>query len=523
MRIKIATLFATVLLLLTSASSYSQERLGLTNAWNERLLLTGDSVMHTIWKPILFYDTASQKASGTWLQRKAFQEHLLAVEQPGLNIYGDFISDTYIGRSKRNLKLANGKESAKTPTMNSRGVRIFGNAGSKFYFETEFYENQGKFPGYVDSFIRVNKVIPGQNNYKNIGDGAGFDYNYSSARMIYVPSSHFLFDLGYGKNFIGDGYRSLLLSDWSYNYPYLRIATTWGRIQYSAMWSQYISDINFSQNNKLGYYRKWSQTYCLDWKATDKLSISIFESVMWPDQDSLRNKDMSGWLLSPVMFAHGKNAPSGTPNNAIAGLNLKYKVLPKTNVYGQLIVDQLGKTSSWKSRYGFQVGVKSADVFNVPNLDITAEYNKVRPYTYASNSLNTNYAHLNTPLADPLGANFKEAIGVATYQYKKWWFRGELIIAKYGNDSTSSQNYGHNIFKPIDSRSRDEDVKTGQGLKSDLFFADLKVAYIINPKSNLRIETGFTFRNDKNSLRKFEDRYFYIGLRSSFRNLFYDF
>jgi hypothetical protein len=151
------------------------------------------------------------------------------------------------------------------------------------------------------------------------------------------------------------------------------------------------------------------------------------------------------------------------------------------------------------------------------------EANIARPYTYATNTLFTNYAHNNQALAHPLGANFKEGLLVASYRYRNWYFRAESFIAKYGLDSSSFDNYGQNIFKAVDTHSVTDEVSIGQGLSTNIFYADLRVAYIINPVTNMRIESGFTFRNEKNTEVFFKDRIFYIGVRMSFRSLFYDF
>src|SRR5215471_1568784 len=223
--------------------------LKVTNGYNEQqIIYNNDSMMHTAWKPALYIDTSTKRGTGNWFHRKFFQEHLLQLRDSNFNLDADIIFDEYIGSSKRYVT---------TPMMNTRGYEITGNITSKFYFQTAFYENQGRFGGYLDSFIRKYKVIPGQGRYKNVGDGKGFDFSEANAKLVYMPSKHFSFDLGYGKNFIGDGYRSLLLSDWSYNYPYLKTSITYGKFQYNVMWSQYIADVSGSQDTKPGYFRKW--------------------------------------------------------------------------------------------------------------------------------------------------------------------------------------------------------------------------------------------------------------------------
>jgi hypothetical protein len=501
--------------------------LRVTNIYNEqRIVYNNDSMMHTAWKPVLYVDTATATATGSWFQRKFFHEHLLQLREKNFNLDADIIVDEYIGHSERYIPTGarpgiSSDSVTHTPMMNTRGYEITGNLSEKFYFETAFYENQGRFGGYTDSFIRKYRVIPGQGGYKNVGDGKGFDFSASNARLVYMPSKHFAFDLGYGKNFIGDGHRSLLLSDWSFNYPYLKTSVTYGKFQYNVMWSQYIVDRNPAYNNKQGYYRKWGQTFLVDWQPTHRLSLSVFETVMWPDQDSMRNKDISASLFSPIIFVHGNQSPSGVHNNVIAGANIKYRVFDHTHLYGQFALDGTG--SGWQNRYALQLGIRSGNTFGVNNFNTQVEANIARPYTYATNTPFTNYQHNNQALAHPLGANFKEGLVIAEYTYKSWRLRAESFIAKYGADSAANANYGHDIFKMVDTRSVSDDVSIGQGLSTKIFYADLRLAYILNPATNMRIETGFTFRNEKNDVVFFKDRIFYIGIRMSFRRIDYDF
>lgn len=496
-----------------------------TNIYNEQqIVYNNDSIKHTVWKPIIYSDTADKRGEGTWFHRKFFQEHLLQLRESNFNLDADIIVDEDIGYSKRSIptisNISRRKEQSHISMMNTRGFEISGNLTDKFYFESAFYENQGRFGGYVDSFIRANYVIPGLGGYKNVGDGKGFDFSSSNARLVYMPSKHFAFDLGYGKNFIGDGYRSLLLSDWSYNYPYLKTSVTYGKFQYNVMWSQYIPDRTRTYNNHQGYFRKWAQTFLVDYQVTNHFSVSVFETVMWPDQDSSRNRDISASLISPIIFVHGSKSPSGVHNNSITGFNLKYRILNHTHLYGQLALDNTG--SGWKNRYAAQLGIRSGNMFNVNNLNAIIEANIARPYTYATNTLFTNYAHDNQALAHPLGANFKEGLVIAEYKYNAWYFRAEGIIARYGID-TDSTNYGHDIFKPISTHTVTDDASIGQGLSTKLFYADFKLAYILNPATNMRIETGVTFRNEKNRHDFYKDRIVYIGIRMSFRRFGYDF
>ncbi len=516
-------------LLLLSVAASAQSNVALTESRQLYIdeLYRKDSLAHTAWKPVLLTEAVVPPTSHSWLRRKFFQEHLLSVQQPDYNIYADVIVDEHIGYNTRSVNPPNASsQTYQVPMMNTRGYEVKGNVGDKFYFETNFYENQGRFPAYIDSFVRRTQVIPHQANYKNAkADGPGFDFNYSTARLVYLPNKHLLFDLGYNHNFIGDGYRSLLLSDWSVNYPYLRAAVTIGKVQYSVMWSQYLAYLNRSIANgpyyAFGFSRKWAQTYLLDWQVTPKFTAGLFESVTWAGSNINTNSDIDATYASPVMFAHSAKSKTGIDNNELVGLNLKYEVLPKTNLYAQLALDKTGSDAD--NRYAAQAGVRFLDFLGVDKWNALLEFNTARPYTYGSTNSQAVYSHANLSLAHPLGANFREVIGVTDYTYKNWWFRLEAFVAQQGVDSANSAvNYGGNLLNRSTTYPSGP-VTIGQGIKTNTLYGDLRIAYVLNPKTNLRLETGFTYRRQSNALSLYEDKYAYLGIRMSFRNLVYDF
>ena len=97
------------------------------------------------------------------------------------------------------------------------------------------------------------------------------------------------------------------------------------------------------------------------------------------------------------------------------------------------------------------------------------------------------------------------------------------MTARYGNDSSATTNFGRDIYKPLYTHSKENDISTGQGINTKLYYGDVKVAYILNRKTNLRLETGAVFRNEKNKLVEYSDVHFYLGVRFTFRKLIYDF
>ena len=78
---------------------------------------------------------------------------------------------------------------------------------------------------------------------------------------------------------------------------------------------------------------------------------------------------------------------------------------------------------------------------------VLAEWNQANPYTYAHKEPVQNYAHLNQPLAHPLGANFREFIIYGSYRLAyRYYASGRFQVAMTGLDSSAASNVGRISF-----------------------------------------------------------------------------
>lgn len=454
----------------------------------------------------------------SWLYRKLFREHLLEVNGDDYTFYASILPDLQLGHSS-----VNGGT-----WLNTRGVIAGGTLGKNLTFRAEFYENQGKFPGYIDAYGRATQIVPGQGEWKSYANGKAFDFAYSSALIDYKAGKFFDFQLGYDKNFIGDGYRSMLLSDASFNYPFFKIIANVGHIQYTTMWAQFI-DMKYPRASyENGYRRKWGVFNYLDWNINHKVSLGLFEAVIWQDSDSTGKRGFDFSYLNPILFLRPVEFSVGSPDNALMGLNAKFTPSENSTIYGQFILDEFkfseitAGTGWWANKYGGQLGFRSNNIFHVKHLNFLTEANAARPYTYSQRTTLNNYGHYNQPLADPLGANFIEWVNIADYQYKRLFLRGQITVAQYGLDS-AGLNFGHDIYESYNTRANDFGNHIGQGLKTNLVNVMGTVGFLLNPKYNLRLEASMTLRREKNDQYNNKEAIFQIGLRSSFRQLYYDF
>lgn len=497
--------------------------------------------MHTSLQPFLIDSTLQKRYNEilntgvdstrkNWFLRKLLNEHLIDIKAKDYTFYGDLLLENTFGKDfddKSNNKV-NFKPIGFGPTsrvgLNTRGFQFGGTVGTKFSFYTSGYENQAAFPNYYTDYVAQIGFIPGQ-AYDRSPAKSYRDYSYATAILSYTPSKYVNITLGQDKTFIGDGYRSLLLSDYSAPMPLLRVTANLGRIQYMAMWT-YMQDQSLPKFDTFGSNRrKWGLFHYVDWNVTNSLSLGFFNAYIVPEADAQGNRrgfDVN--FINPVLFS-SSFGPSSQPGNALVGFTGKYKIFDKTAVYGQLLFDRfkgdnLFKSNNTDNTNGFQLGVRGADLFGVKDLNYLAEYNTVKPYTYSNTNVISAYSYYSQPLGDPFGANFRELNGILNYTTGRFDFQGQLMYAKYGLDATG-QNNGKDVTKPFAPTQNSTVI--GQGISTNLYYAEGTVSFMINPKYNMRLELNGIYRRETNALATKNAAIVSFGLRSSFRNLYHDF
>ncbi|MFT7613416.1 MAG: hypothetical protein ACI9J3_002389, partial [Parvicellaceae bacterium] len=96
---------------------------------------------------------------------------------------------------------------------NSRALRIQVDLDSNFSFETFIYENQAKMPRYIAAYAAETGTLPSEGRVKISTDGVDIlDFGVTMGYLSYSPKKNLNFQLGHGKQFVGNGYRSMILS-----------------------------------------------------------------------------------------------------------------------------------------------------------------------------------------------------------------------------------------------------------------------------------------------------------------------
>ncbi|TBW30164.1 gliding motility protein RemB [Gramella sp. KN1008] len=499
---------------------------------------------HSASKPLRFaevnpyYDFKSHRDEmlqdrTTWAGRKLWNEHLVRFQTEDYWFTLDAGFDLQIGKDFE-------QQDHEFTYNNGREFIVQGGLGEKFNFYSVIYESQGRFAEYYNRYAESIRpaggdpaIVPGRGIAKTFMD-EGYDYPVAEGYLSFTPADFLNIQFGHGDNFIGDGYRSLLLSDNPTPYPYLKLNTSFWKIKYTNTWMS-LRDVRPAVVNSGSFRTKYIANHYLSWNVTKRLNLGFFESVMW-ENDNDRGFDIN--YLNPVIFYRAIEFATGADGgNAIIGLTGKYKFSNKMYTYGQWLIDEFSSTDvfggegSWKNKLGFQLGLKYFDAFNVENLYLQAEYNQVRPYTYSHNSITLNYGHNNQSMAHLWGANFREFIGIARYKYDRWYGNAKFIYGKRGFDFSnfgSKSNYGQNIYRTEVDRPLETGVEIGQGNTTNSLYSELEAGYIVNPTTNLKLFASFIYRDfnpQVNTPANFENSTVWVnfGLRTDIFNWYFDY
>lgn len=497
---------------------------------------------HTASKPYIYseinkyLDLSAQKKKflkpekRTWLGNKVWNEHLLQIKRKDFWFTLDFLVDVQFGKDNSDLSYT---------YNNSRILTANGSLGDKLSYSATVYESQGRFAEYVNSYISNTSqltrpknsegLVPGRGKAKEFKE-TGFDYPVAEGYLAFQPNKFMQFQFGNGRNFIGDGYRSFILSDVSAPTTYLKMKIDFWKLQYTNIWMWNTEPSISSVSNPNEHARKYIAAHYLSLNVTEKLNIGFFETAI-----STGENGFDAGFLNPVIFYRSVEFNRGEDSgNAIIGLTGKYKLNNNVSLYSQLIVDEfsvgnLNDLGKWQNKFAYQLGAKYFNAFNVDDLFLQLEYNYARPYTFAHRTPILNYGNYSQPMAHLWGANFYEAIAIARYKKDRWSFNAKLTLGKKGFDfEDEAISYGGNIYQSYDNRFGDTGNNLAQGNTATIFIADLQGNYLLNPSNNLSLFAGLTYRkfSPKVSTTAFPEGntvWFSAGIRVDLFNWYLDF
>lgn len=386
--------------------------------------------------------------------------------------------------------------------INSRGLDVRGTIDKRVSFHTRFLENQIEHPYYIKRIADTTGIVPYEGFWKEYNETTT-DFLRAFGSVSINVSPHISAQLGYGRQFIGNGIRSLLLSDYANSYPYVKIDSEIWKIRYTNLFATLIADAFIYDQGTLGasrYPKKFMSAHYLDWAVTSNFHIGLFESIIFGQPDSVASRQFQLEYLNPIIFYRTVEQQDGSAANALLGATFQWNIKKRYMLYGQFLLDELivseltAGNSWWGNKYSYQLGLQGYDLLT-ENLDLKVEYNMSRPYTYSHQDFYTSYTHYRHPLAHPMGANFREVVGQIIFKpLERLTFTGHGVIAAYGQD-IDEFSAGKDPHRSYNDRPAEYGINQLQGNRGDLRLFQLRSSYYW--KYNLNVDLTFIYRSEK--------------------------
>ncbi|MFT5777119.1 MAG: hypothetical protein ACI837_000050 [Crocinitomicaceae bacterium] len=402
---------------------------------------------------------------------------------------------------------------------NMRGVHVEGDFFKTFSFATTFYENQARFSPYETNYYMSvgeqyptsdttystqNAVIPGAGRTKPFKDD-GFDFAYATGYFVYSPVKTVRIAAGNNPQFIGDGHRSLLLSDNSYSAPYIRL--DWNisdHFNFSYLRSRQINLLrrSVSSSAEVYYESKGYSVNYFTYKPTNKSSISLFEGSVWNRGNDTVSHFSHPLYFNPIPVLSGLILKDQDEVASLLGLNMNFQIAKKHRAYGQLAMNDFNT-----SKIAYQIGYRGYDFFGLNDFTLQLEYNGVPRGVYEVSNRRLNYSHYNLPVAHSKGSGFSELILRTNYEHKHLY--AELSSVFY-----LTKDYVENGHLSV------SDLEPGTD--NTIFYQSVEVGYRFNRKMNLVTFISWRYRTTTEPMTQTAN-IIQAGFKTSLTNHYNDF
>lgn len=262
-----------LLALLATAPAFAQQGLvplGRTvDAPWTALMHRSDVAAHSALRPYFREDLAALPGADTLLP-PAWKPWLGRMADPAKRWHGGPLVDALAGASPGEAEVLKYRTGA--------GAWAEWNAAPRWTLGADVEGWAEALPNYLDSAARAAGATAGEGYAHRSGGGiTHYDWN---GYADYKAGAYFHFTLGKGRNSIGEGYRSLFLSDEAYGYPYLKITTTAWHIRYMNLFAL-MDDIRGAGGDPDRFAKKFTSMHYLSWNISKRVNAGLFEAIVW--------------------------------------------------------------------------------------------------------------------------------------------------------------------------------------------------------------------------------------------------
>lgn len=360
----------------------------------------------------------------------------------------------------------------------------------------------------MDSSIAKNNSIGALGSAFYTRNAKFITSNYLDFNIKYVPSKYITLHAGRNRFFVGEGYRSLILSDNAAPMYHLSFDAKFKQFQYSTTYAHLV-DMNDSKPLDNYVRNKFMTFHSISYTPNKWFNIQLYETVVFASRSNNPYKfkyDVT--YLNPIIFLRPVEYSQGSTDNELLGLNIKLKPIKNLTLYGQFVLDEfllsyfVKRTGWWGNKYALQGGAKYNYIRSKKQFLALAELNYARPYTYSHADPLINYGHYNQALAHPAGGNFIEVLSLVSYKQNNLMFTAKGSYFMQGLDANNN-NYGSNIYTSYTKRNADFGIATLQGKLLKRITANVQATYVLKnisiclgtvvTKSNINVSSAVVY------------------------------
>jgi hypothetical protein len=232
---------------------------------------------------------------------------------------------------------------------------------------------------------------------------------------------------------IGGGYENdnILLSPQAPNYDFFSLAAHVGAVRYQSLVASLVADTLAASDVRLKYM------------ALHDLSFMIGRDVEWGFTDIvIFGKRFELGYANPFSFLKVVEhaVDNQDEDNAMLGMHVRWRITPGVEVRGQMMIDDIIAekigTGHWANKFAWQFGGMWAGAFGMRDLDWSAEWMRVEPYTYTHwNTDDERYTTAGTLLGAQIGPNAMSYwTGLRWAPSAQWTFRAEAQYVERGEN-----------------------------------------------------------------------------------------
>jgi hypothetical protein len=207
------------------------------------------------------------------------------------------------------MDLEYGSEVDHTVGITTRGVELRGVIAKKLGFYSFIADNQAVFPDYVGAYSgdfltqRPSAILiwntPGETlSKKALSDNRGADFFSGRGYITFNPIKQINVQFGHDRNFYGNGFRSMFLSDFSAPYLFLKISAQLGKFNYTQLLCNTLNNQTEIATDKVAD-KKYMAVHNLSINLTKNLNVGVFEAEVF-NRDANSGFDFN--YLNPIIF-----------------------------------------------------------------------------------------------------------------------------------------------------------------------------------------------------------------------------